>query len=80
LKKDQTATYFESISSYTVAKKGAKNVPTKVNPSDTKRCSVLVTIPADGTKLPPFFVFKGAPGGPNEKAISTLNIKGCCQR
>jgi hypothetical protein len=54
---------------------GVNNVPTKGNPSDTKRCSVVVTIAADG-----FFVFKGAQGGPVKRSLDTLNVKGCCQR
>jgi DDE superfamily endonuclease len=77
---DHTAIYFESQSNYTVAKKGAKNAPTKGNSSDSKRCTVVVTIAAGGTKLPQFFDFKGVPGGPLERQIPELNIKGCCQR
>jgi hypothetical protein len=80
LNMDQTAIYFESRSNYTVAKKGAKNVPTKGNSSDSKQCTVVVTIAADGTKFPPFFIFKGVPGRPLERRIPELNIKGCCQR
>jgi DDE superfamily endonuclease len=80
LNMDQTAIYFESRSNCSVAKNGANNVPTKGNSSDSKRCTVVVTIAADGTKLLPFFIFKGVPGGPLERGIPLLNVKGCCQR
>jgi hypothetical protein len=52
---DQTAIYFESRLNYSVAKKEAKTVPTKGNSSDSKRCTVVVTFAADGTKLLPIF-------------------------
>jgi hypothetical protein len=58
---DQTASYFESRLNLTVAKKGANNVTTEVNPIDTKSCTVVVAITADGTKLPLFFIFKVVP-------------------
>jgi DDE superfamily endonuclease len=49
-------------------------------PSDSKRCTVDVTIAADGTKLEPFFIFQGVPGHSVERSIPALNVKGCCQR
>jgi hypothetical protein len=66
---DQTVIYFESISIYTVARKGTKNVATKGTGSDFKRCTLVVTIAADGTKLPPFYVFKGQPRNFLEKRL-----------
>jgi hypothetical protein len=60
LNMDQTAIYSESWSNYSVAKKGATNVLPKGNSIDSKQW----TIAADGTKLPPFFIFKGVQGGP----------------
>jgi DDE superfamily endonuclease len=79
LNMDQTAIHFESKSTYTVARTGVKNVPTKGSGSDSKRCTVVVTIAADGTKHPPFFVFKGQPGKTLERSLLQLNIKWCCQ-
>jgi hypothetical protein len=48
---DQTSIYVKSRLNNTVAKKGVKNVPAKANPSDTKRCSLVVTIADDGTRF-----------------------------
>jgi hypothetical protein len=58
LNMEETAIYFESKSTYTVARKGVKNVPTKGSGSDSKWCTEVVTVSADGTKLPPF-LFQG---------------------
>jgi hypothetical protein len=41
---------------------------------------VCVTIAANGTKLPPFFVFKGVPGAILERGLVANNVKGCCQK
>jgi hypothetical protein len=79
LNMDQTAIYFEAKTSFVVAKKGSKNVPCRASGSDAKRCTVVVTIAADGTKLPPFFIFKGKPGKQTEKALTDKGILCCCQ-
>jgi hypothetical protein len=56
---DQTSVYFELKSKCIVAKKGARSVCARDSGSDAKRGTIVVTVAADGTKLPPFFVFKG---------------------
>jgi DDE superfamily endonuclease/Tc5 transposase DNA-binding domain len=76
---DQTAVYFESKSKCIVAKKGARSVCARDSGSDAKRCTIVVTVAADGTKLPPFFVFKGQPGKKTELSLLEQGIKGCCQ-
>jgi hypothetical protein len=59
---DQTAVYFESKSKCIVAQKGARSVCAQDSGSDAKGCTIVVTVVADGTKLTPFFAFKGQPG------------------
>ncbi len=76
---DQTAVYFECKSKTIVAKKGAKSVCARDSGCDAKRCTIVVTVAADGTKLPPFFIFKGQPGKITEQAIIKEGIIGCCQ-
>jgi DDE superfamily endonuclease len=76
---DQSTIYFETKSTNTVARKGVKNVPTKGSGSDSKRCTVVVTVADDGTELPPSFVFKGQTGKTLERTFPQFNIKGCCQ-
>lgn len=57
---DQTAVYFEMKSSTTVNKKGERTVSVRDSASNSKRATVVLAVAADGTKLPPFIVFKGA--------------------
>jgi hypothetical protein len=80
LNMDQTSMYFELKSKTVVAKKGARTVAVRDSGSNAKRCSIVVTIAADGTKLPPYFIFKGQPGKKVEEELRRQNVKGCCQR
>ena len=79
LNMDQTAVFFESKSKTCVAKKGSKTVSARDSGSDSKRCTVVVTVAADGTKLPPFFIFKGQPGKTLEQQLRKANMAACCQ-
>ena len=56
---DQTAVWFEMKSSTTVDLTGARTVSIRDSGSNTKRCTVCLAVAADGTKLPPFVIFKG---------------------
>jgi transposase-like protein len=56
---DQTAVYFEMKSNTTVDTVGARTVSVRDSASNTKRATVVLAVAADGTKLPPFVVFKG---------------------
>jgi hypothetical protein len=56
---DQTAVYFEMKSSTTVHEKGARTVSVRESGSNSKRATICLAVAADGTKLPPFVVFKG---------------------
>lgn len=44
--------------------------------SNARRCTIVVTVAADGTKLPPFFIFKGEKGGIIANQIKDLGIFG----
>jgi len=76
---DQTAVFFEPKSSVMIDEKGKKTISVRDSGSDSKRCTVIVSVAADGTKLPLFYVFKGVPGGQIEKGLESNGIKGCCQ-
>jgi hypothetical protein len=56
---DQTAVYFEMKSSTTVNEVGARTVSIRDSASNSKRVTIVLAVAADGTKLPPFVVFKG---------------------
>ncbi len=56
---DQTAVFYECKSSTTVSEIGFNSVPGRDSGSSSKRCTVVLAVAADGTKLPPFVVFKG---------------------
>ncbi len=79
LNMDQTAVFFESKTNRVVAKKGVRTVPLRASGSDAKCCTVVVTIAADGTKLPPFFIFKAKPDKFLEKSLAKDGILGACQ-
>jgi hypothetical protein len=56
---DQTAVYFEMKSSTTVNVVGERTVLICDSELNSKRATVCLTVAADGTKLPPFVIFKG---------------------
>lgn len=61
---------------------GEKSIHVRCSGSNNKTVTVLLCIMADGTKLPPFIVFKGTPHGKIEKSLDTLlpeGMVGCCQ-
>lgn len=58
LNMDQTNIYFELKSDTTVDKKGKKSIAIRDSGSNSKRCTVALTVAADGTKLPPFLFSK----------------------
>lgn len=56
---DQTAVYFEMKSNTTVHEVGARTISVRESGSNSKRATIVLAVAADGTKLPPFVVFKG---------------------
>ena len=57
---DETAVYFDTGNNYTVNKRGSEAVSIRQGNSDNKRCTVCVTVAADGIKLFLFIIFKDA--------------------
>lgn len=79
---DESAVYFEAKSSTTVHPTGSNSVPIRCSGSNSRRLTVCVSVASDGTKLPLFLIFKGAPNGKIEKNLSNIlpsNVFGCCQ-
>ena len=57
---DETTVWNDMVSNTTVEKTGSKEVNMKSTGHDKVRVSVCLTGKADGTRLKPFIVFKGA--------------------
>ena len=57
---DETAVWFDMLSSTTVDKRGAKSVALKTTGHEKSHLTVILAAKADGTKLKPYIVFKGA--------------------
>ena len=66
---DESAIYYENIYPTTIAKIGEKNVNVRTFGKDKMRISVVLTILADGSKLPPLLIFKGKSHGSKEKKL-----------
>ena len=69
---DETPIFLNMPPSKTIAKKGAKTVFIRTHNQEKVRISVLLTIAADGTKLPPFVIFKDKKHGKNEENLKKL--------
>ncbi|KAM7315265.1 hypothetical protein ISCGN_005047 [Ixodes scapularis] len=55
---DQTSVWFDSPENCTVNAKGQKSVLVRTTGAERQRCTVMLCIPADGRKLPPYVIFK----------------------
>lgn len=55
---DQTPVYLEMPLDRTVSVKGSKSVTIRTGGNEKQRCTVMLCILADGTKLPPYIVLK----------------------
>ena len=69
---DETPIFLNMPPSKTIAKKGSKTVFIRTQNQEKVRISVLLTIAADGTKLPPFVIFKDRKHGKNEENLKKL--------
>ena len=56
---------------YSISQKGKRTVIIRTQSQDKCHVSVILTIIANGGKLPPYLIFKGQPNG---KIIRELNI------
>jgi hypothetical protein len=70
---DQMAVNYENPPSKTIIEKGAKIAKLKTNQLQKKRATLLLGIRADGIKLPPLLVFKGAPNGRINKELEEIS-------
>lgn len=83
---DETCIFYENPSTNTIDIKGNKEVIINTEGNEDKKISVLLTIAGDGTKLPPYLIFKGKEEKSTEKDLQknehVLNQKvfACCQR
>jgi len=71
---DETPIFLNMPPSKTIAKKGSKTVFIRTQNQEKVRISVLLTIAADGTKLPPFVIFKDKKHGKNEENLKKLSM------
>ena len=71
---DETPVWSDMVSGTKVDATGKKTVSVKTTGHEKSRVSVCLTAKADGTKLPPFIVFKGAK---RETAALDKEIKNC---
>ena len=82
---DETAIYFENPSTKTIDVKGLKEIIINIDGNEDKKISALLSITADGRKLPPFLIFKGKEDKIIEKELSSnyhvkkKNIFAVCQ-
>ena len=72
---DKFSVWADMISSTRVGDTGKKTVTVKLTRHKKTHVSVCLTGKADGTKLSPFMVFKGAK---QESAALDKEIKTCC--
>ena len=66
---DETPLSFNMIPTKTIAKKGTKSIIIKTLEQEKLRVSVLLTITADGGRLPPYIIFKAKRHGKIEKEL-----------
>ena len=73
---DQTPLFFSMTPKRTLDKQGMRTVNVHKSSSSTMQVRMAVTVTAAGKVLPPYFVFKGKPGGRIEKQEFTTFPKG----
>jgi hypothetical protein len=73
---DETPVYFEPVSNTTIHNKGENTVSIRCSGQST-RCTAVLAVAADGTKLPPMIIFKAKPGATIEKSLGNILPNGC---
>lgn len=66
---DQTSVYFNMSSRTSIEFVGAPMVRSVTAGGESDRCTMVLTVSADGRMLPPHFVFKGEPDGEVEQEV-----------
>ncbi len=59
---DEISTRFDAVPTVTLNNRGARTVRV-LSTGNTSRCTVLLAVSMDGTKLPPLIIFKGRENG-----------------
>ena len=81
---DETALFYEYPSNKTLEATGAKSVPVLSLGAEKNKCTVLLSVLADGAKLPPFVIFPLKTSrvlpvpGPGVKVVCTYQASGVC--
>ena len=82
---DECGVELDMVSRKTIAIRGSKQVVVRDSRATKTRFSVVGTVAADGSKLAPLCIFKGAPGGTVESNLRQkvadmgLDVDVCCQ-
>lgn len=66
---DETGVYFDDAPGRIIAERGAKKSTKIKGKKQSYRATVLLTVAADGKKLPPLIIFKAQPGGSVEDSF-----------
>ena len=66
---DETPIYFESVMKKIIAPIGERSVSIKTHCGEHVRITLMLTICANGTKLPPLIVFKGTKDAKKEEKL-----------
>lgn len=56
---DETPVFFDMVGNLTIEERGAKTVQIRTTGNEKNRFTCVLTVLADGTKLPPIVIFKG---------------------
>ena len=56
---DETPVYFDIVENLTIENRDAKTVQIWITGNEKNRFTCVLTVLADGTKLPPIVIFKG---------------------
>ena len=74
---DETPLYLNMVPNKVISKKGEKNVVVRTQNQEKIRITLLLSIWADGDKLPPYIIFKAKSnyGYENCKKILSSKIK-----
>ena len=56
---DETPVFFDMVGNLTIEERSAKTVRIRTTGNEKNRFTCVLTVLADGTKLPPIVIFKG---------------------
>ena len=66
---DETPIYFANVMNKTIAPIGERSISIKIHGGEQVRITLMLTICANGNKLPPLIVFKGTKDAKNEEKL-----------